>query len=98
MRKRLTTLDITNICTYNEQKFKEQKMSKDNDVLKFVIRHKAEHNGNSPSLEEIKNACEIKSKSHVSQILDKLEKNGLLESEGTRSIKIPNSRWTYEEA
>ena len=73
-------------------------MSKDNSVLKFVIRHKAEHNGNSPSYEEIMSACGIKSKSHVGVILDRLEASGLLESEGTRSIKIPNSRWTYEEA
>lgn len=72
-------------------------MSKDNDVLKFVIRYKAEHNGNSPSYDEIVDACGVW-KSQVGGILGRLEKNGLLESEGTRGIKIPGSKWTHEEA
>jgi Mn-dependent DtxR family transcriptional regulator len=97
MRKRLTTLDITNICTYNERKFKEQKMSKDDKVLEFAKKYKESHNGNSPSYDEVAKACGIW-KSQVKEIVDRLENKGLLERDGTRGIKIPNSKWTYEEA
>lgn len=68
-------------------------MSKDNAVLKFVIRYKAENNGNSPSYEEIMDKCGIKSKSNVKDILDKLQASGSLEREGTKHISIPNSEW-----
>lgn len=73
-------------------------MAKHKDVLKFVIRYKSEHNGNSPSYEEIMAGCKIKSKSHVSGILDELENDGLLEHNGVKSINIPNSVWELKEA
>ena len=73
-------------------------MSKDNQVLKFVIHYKSENNGNSPSYEDIMAACGVQSKSHVKKILDKLEVSGALERIGTRHINVPNSQWVHEEA
>jgi SOS-response transcriptional repressor LexA len=72
--------------------------SKDNQVLKFIIRYKSENNGNSPSYEDIMAACGISTKSHVKAILDKLEVSGALERDGTRHIVVPNSEWIHKEA
>lgn len=71
-------------------------MSKDNEVLKFVIRYKVAHQGNSPSYEEISEACGVKSRSHVAKILDKLQESGALEHNGVKNISIPNSKWIQE--
>ena len=71
-------------------------MAKDNEVLKFVIRYKAAHNGNSPSYKEIMDGCDIKSKSHAKWLLDRLESAGALEHDGVRGISVSNSRWIRE--
>lgn len=73
-------------------------MSKDNEVLKFVIRYKARHNGNSPSYGDIMDACGVKSKSHAKYLLDKLQESGALSHDGVRGIVVSNSTWTIKEA
>lgn len=67
----------------------------DEKVLKFVVFYKAANNGNSPSYDEIVEACGVW-KSQIRGILERLERSGKLEMRGTRNIKIPNSRWSQE--
>jgi len=67
----------------------------DDKVLKFVVFYKAANNGNSPSYDEIVEACGVW-KSQVGDILERLEQSGKLRQRGTRSISLPNSRWSQE--
>lgn len=68
-------------------------MSKEKEILRFVIEYKMDHNGNSPSYDQIMDACEISSKSEVKRILEGMEGAGLLNLNGRRGIEIPNSEW-----
>lgn len=68
-------------------------MSKHGEIVGFVIEYKKSHNGNSPSYDEIMDACGVSSKSEVKRILGNMEAAGLLKRNGRRSIEIPNSKW-----
>jgi LexA DNA binding domain. len=45
-------------------------------VLKFITKHKVKHGGDSPTLREIGDACDIPAPSNVREILLKLERDG----------------------
>ena len=62
------------------------------DVLEYIVNHKIGNNGNSPSLDNIKDEFGI-SKSSAKYILDKLKKEGYITGEGVKNIMIPNSEW-----
>lgn len=67
------------------------------EVYNFVKQYKANNNGNSPSFDDIMEACNISSKSTVKYYLLKLQEQGYLEFDGVRSITIPNSGWAVKE-
>lgn len=66
-------------------------------VFDYVLAHKIQNNGNSPTLREICAAIGINSTSNVSDYLDTLEAQGLIKRgfDKARSIEIPG--WSYRE-
>lgn len=60
-------------------------------VLDFIIRHKIEHDGNSPTVAEVCTACQISSKSTAHSILMKLQAQGRLRL--SRQIAVVGGRW-----
>lgn len=66
------------------------------DVLAFVVRFKAEHCGDSPSLEEIAAGVGVVSRSTVFMHLQSLERHGLIVRPrgDARRIGIPGAVWT----
>ena len=66
-------------------------------VVEFVIQYKMEHNGNSPAYDQIMEACDISTKSHVKYILDRLQEDGKIELEpgNARSISVYGGEWVY---
>ena len=67
------------------------------DVYRFIIRYKTRNDGNSPSMPQIAKATKLRSASHVSIILHKLEEAGLLilptDVHQKRSIIVTGARW-----
>lgn len=59
-------------------------------VLHFIIRYKREHDGVSPSIREISDACSIPSSSNVHVILRNLERDGYIttQSPAARTIQV----------
>jgi len=68
----------------------------DERVLEFIIEYKEKNDGLSPSFREIRDGVgAVSSTSHVSFVIDNLERDGKIEveKERTRSIKVVGSRW-----
>ena len=68
-------------------------------LFRFIYNYKAAHDGNSPTLREIKASedAPYKSASHISDALRKLEERGLIRlgpKGATRSIEVVGARWT----
>ncbi len=69
-----------------------------NRVFQYICRHKAEHDGNSPTVREIMWGCGISSTSVALYILRSLENDGRITMQGgsvtrTRSIQVVGGRW-----
>jgi predicted MarR family transcription regulator len=71
------------------------------NVYRFICAFKRDHDGNSPSVSEIGQACSISSTSVVRYSLDSLERLGLIEcgyggNRGSRSrmISVVGGQWT----
>lgn len=71
-----------------------------NAVYRFVSRYKQEHDGCSPTLEEICTGCGVSSKSVASALLRQLEEKGLIGFARTRDgsgralgITISGGHW-----
>jgi DNA-binding MarR family transcriptional regulator len=66
-------------------------------MYNWIIEYKQEHNGCSPSIEEIGEALKL-SKSNVTYHLDMLEDAGLIWREYgvARSICVSDSAWVYQ--
>ena len=65
-------------------------------VLKYIIEHKIAHDGNSPTLRQIGNACDISSTSVVNYTLNKLVKAKLIRidrSFTSRYIEVVGGKW-----
>ena len=62
-------------------------------VLRFIIRYKMAHDGNSPSIREMGDACGVSSTSVVAYNLEKLERAGKIEIDGSRGIQVVGGRW-----
>jgi SOS-response transcriptional repressor LexA len=70
------------------------------DVLAFVVKFKAAHCGDSPSLEEIAAGVGVASRSTVLVHLAALERHGLITrpaARDARRIGIPGAVWTPPE-
>jgi len=67
-----------------------------NDVLQFIISFKRLHNGDSPTLREICEACGVSSSSVAKHILNRLANAGLITQEpGTSRISVIGGSWEY---
>jgi len=66
-------------------------------ILAYIIQYKRLHDGTSPSIREIGDACKIASKSTVKYHLDELERTGRITTEFaiSRSIRVPGGEWIY---
>jgi SOS-response transcriptional repressor LexA len=70
---------------------------RDQTVLNYIIRYKSEHDGNSPSLRQIMAACKVSSTSVMVNILQRLERAGLIALGGRyRQIYVTGGKWTME--
>lgn len=72
-------------------------------VYDFIIRYKSSHDGNSPTIREIGEACDISSTSVVTYWLKRLESRGLIRRPepqfGNRfaaSIEVIGGKWEME--
>lgn len=66
-------------------------------VLAFLIQHKIEHDGASPTRRQIGAWCNITSTSMVDYTLRALERRGLITiGEGARDIRVRGGRWIYQ--
>ena len=67
-------------------------------VYEFILKFKQTHGGNSPSVAEITQGCDLHSTSAVGPILHSLALFGMIKCNyGTgksRMIEIPGTRWT----
>lgn len=69
-------------------------LSVDEAVLKFIIKYKTENGGNSPTIREIIESTSVKSTSHATYILDKLEELGEIRVGHKRNlISIPGYQY-----
>lgn len=66
-----------------------QKLNKPEIIYRFIVEFKMKFDGNSPSIREIAEDCNISSTSMVAYYLEKLVESGLIEmSEGLERNKI----------
>ncbi len=67
-------------------------------ILRYIIRYKCDHDGDSPTMREIMQAVGITAVSIVHHNLDALERRGHIQRRGTkaRSISVPGGRYVYE--
>ena len=69
-------------------------------IFEFICEYKRTHDGNSPSIREIMQACDISSTSVTNWHLKQLERRGLIglpESYAqSRSIRVVGGQWTYQ--
>jgi repressor LexA len=67
-------------------------------MLKFIMRYKMRHDGNSPTYQEIMGEIGLSSTSTVSYHLDRLENEGLIRrpasTGNSRVIEIVGGKWT----
>lgn len=70
--------------------------AKSNEVYEFILKFKAEHDGNSPSFKDINQACGFKSVSTTSYYIDQLVERGLIKCEyehKSRMIEVVGGQW-----
>ena len=67
------------------------------DIFEYIVTYKLFHDGNSPTVREIGNACKISSSSVVTNILHRLESQGKIRliKNGSRhrSIQVVGGKW-----
>ncbi len=70
-------------------------MQRLDSIYRWIVAYKIAHNGNSPLLAEIKDACDISSKSVVWLALRQLEQMGLIQihARTARNLEIVGGRW-----
>jgi hypothetical protein len=66
------------------------------EVLEYVILHKRENDGNSPTVREIMRKCQISSTSMVHYYLDQLQYFDKIHCQGIRNIVIVGAKgWSF---
>lgn len=65
-------------------------------IYAFIIRHKRAHDGNSPTMQQIGDACGISSVSMVTVYLDRLEADGKI-ARVHRRIHVEGGMWRLNE-
>jgi SOS-response transcriptional repressor LexA len=73
-------------------------MGTDDEVLQYIIEYKAGHDGNSPSIREIKEAMGMSSSSVVVYYLNKLIRQERITriAGSARSICVKGGRWQLQ--
>lgn len=67
------------------------------EILRYIISYKIEHNGNSPSTRDIMDIFDIPSTSVVARIIDVLEANGKIRrAGGCRQLEVPGIKVSYD--
>jgi len=76
---------------------------KSEQVFRYIVEYKREHDGNSPVMREIMAACKISSTSMVSFYLDQLEAMGFIKRaqrlvgcSGSANIEVLGAKWEFE--
>ena len=68
-------------------------------MLDFIVAYKRTHDGNSPTVREICDACAISSTGVGNYCLVRLVQHGLLRVDNygrSRSIEVVGGEWTYQ--
>lgn len=67
-------------------------------VLDFIIGYKGDNDGNSPSIRDIVENCQVRSTSHAGKILKKLQDHGLIRftPKQARTIRVVGGKWVFE--
>lgn len=66
-------------------------------IFAYIVDYKTKNDGLSPTLEEIRKATGIPSKSTVFYALERMEKEGRIRRVGkARNIVLPGGKYTYE--
>ncbi len=65
-------------------------------IFEFIVKYKQAHDGNSPTIREIQDACGISTTSLVHYHLGELEQAGWIEVDRfqSRSIQVEGGRWS----
>lgn len=66
------------------------------NIYNFIVAYKCSHDGNSPSIREIADACDIPSTSHILHILLALQFEGKIKtplSRRARNIEVVGGQW-----
>jgi hypothetical protein len=77
-------------------------MSKYNydEIFNYIVKHKENHDGNSPTIRAIKRAFAISSTSVVDYILNRLEKEGKIyrirADDHFTTIGVHGGSWTHQ--
>lgn len=69
------------------------------EIFRAIVAYKREHDGNSPSVQELADLCGISSKSVMVYNLRRLERAGrvrLVSARRSRSIEVVGGGWTYQ--
>jgi len=64
-------------------------------VFSAIVEYKLANDGCAPSTRDLMLSCDISSSSVVNRCLKDLERDGLIELAGVRSIRIHGGKWTY---
>lgn len=92
----MTTMIYAADFTQHPVRSKSEQMEERLDKLyKFIVEHKVNNDGNSPTLREMCEAMGMNSTSLLSYYLDALEKRGKIErgQNDTRSIRVVGGKW-----
>ena len=68
------------------------------EVFAFIVEYKKQNDGLSPTLREICDHTRVRSTSHASLLVDKLEKDGFIERVAvagqSRNIRVIGGEWS----
>jgi len=76
----------------------KRKTKTKNIILSYLVEYKRAHDGNSPSIRQITEGCNLSSTSVVAFHLRKLERDGKirLTDHAFRNIEITGGQWIFE--
>lgn len=91
-------MDLAIATTPAEQGPQRKVSKKERALYLAIIEHKRAHDGNSPTLRDMQDACGISSTSVVAFYLRRLAAAGLIELQDghTRSIRVVGGRWSFD--
>ena len=67
---------------------------KQHEILRYIIDYKTDHEGASPTIREIQQACGLASPSTTRHYLYLLVQDNAIEMHGTRDIRVNGASWS----